>query len=115
MQYSSFFNDLQKDCAEEGIVEKALNVELPFQEDSHFKQFEIKFRNKKSSEDVKKVLLSLTKDSLLLDLIPIAFNKELEREIQTFSLFVEKANSFNIIWDFILASFRFFGKPEGLH
>ena len=54
------------------------------------------------------------KDELLLNLIPIAFNEELEGEVQTFSLFVERKNSINIIWDFILMSFRLFGEPEGL-
>ena len=33
---------------------------------------------------------SLEKEALLLDLIPIAFNEELEGEIQTFSVFVKK-------------------------
>ena len=47
-------------------------------------------------------------------MIPISFNEELEGELQSFNLFVEKKNSINIIWDFILVSFRFFGKPEGL-
>ena len=38
---------------------------LPFQDDSHFKQFEIKFRKKESKDDVEKVLSSLEKDKLL--------------------------------------------------
>ena len=50
----------------------------------------------------------------MLDLIPIAFNEELEGELQTFSLFIEKEKSLNIIWEFILVSFRFFGEPEGI-
>ena len=74
----------------------------------------IKLRNTESKEDVKSTLYSLEKEETLLHLIPIAFNEELEGEIQTFSLFVEKANSINIIWDFILISFRFFGEPEGI-
>ena len=90
-----------------------MNVELPL-DDSHFKKFEIKFRNNDSKEEVKKILSSLEKEALLLDLIPIAFNEELEGELQSFNLFAEKKNSINIIWDFILVSFRFFGEPEGL-
>ena len=49
-----------------------------------------------------------------LSLISIAFNEDFEGETQTFSLFVEKDNSLQIIWEFILASFRFFGEPEGI-
>ena len=77
-------------------------------------KFDIKFRDKESKEDAKTVLNGLEKGALLLDLIPIAFNKELEGELQTFSLFVERAQSINIIWDFILAAFRFLGEPEGI-
>ena len=47
-------------------------------------------------------------------LISLAFNEELEGELQTFSLFVEKESSINIFWGFIRASFRFFGEPEGI-
>jgi hypothetical protein len=90
-----------------------LNIELPL-DDSHFKKFEIRFRNNDSKDEVKKILSSLEKDALLLELIPIAFNEELEREMQSFNIFGEKKNSINIIWDFILISFRFFGEPEGL-
>ena len=56
----------------------------------------------------------MEKEKLLLSLIPLAFNDNLEGEAQTFSLFVEKDNSLQIIWEFILASFRFFGEPEGI-
>ena len=52
-----------------------LSAELPFQEGSLFKKFEIKFRNQESVEDVKKVLCNLEKDAFL--------NEELEGEIQT--------------------------------
>ena len=84
---------------------------LPGQENSaHFKKFDTKFRNKES----KLILTSLEKESLLLSLIPIAFNEDLEGETQTFSLFVEKDTLLQIIWEFILASFRFFGEPEGI-
>ena len=57
---------------------------------------------------MKFVLNSLEKEPLLLSLIPLALNEDLEGEIQTFSLFAEKVDSLEIIWDFILASFRFF-------
>ena len=117
MQYSTFLQDLQDDSEdEEKNTEKTyIDVEIPGQENSaHFKKFEIKFRNKESREDAKLVLTSLEKEKLLLSLIPLAFNDNLEGEAQTFSLFVEKDNSLQIIWEFILASFRFFGEPEGI-
>ena len=60
---------------------------------SHFKKFEIKHRNNESKEEVKSALSNLEKDETLLNLIPIAFNEDLEGEIQTFNLFIEKANS----------------------
>ena len=66
-------------------------------------------------EDVKTAIAILEKDGLLLDLIPIAFNEDLESKIQSASLFVDTPNSINIIWDFILISFRFYGEPEGLY
>ena len=66
-------------------------------------------------EDVKSAIANLEKDGLLLDLIPIAFNDDLESKIQSASLFVDTPNSINIIWDFILISFRFHGEPEGLY
>ena len=117
MQYSTFLQDLQGDSEdEEKNTEKTyVDVEIPGQENSsHFKKFEIKFRNKESREDAKLVLTSLEKEKLLLSLIPLAFNDNLEGEAQTFSLFLEKDNSLQIIWEFILASFRFFGEPEGI-
>ena len=54
------------------------------------------------------------KRNVALNLIPIAFNEALEGEIETFSLFVEKDNSLQIIWDSILASFTFFGEQQGI-
>ena len=56
----------------------------------------------------------LEKDELLLSLIPIAFNEDLEGEIQTFNIFIEKENSLQVIWVSILASFRLFGETEGI-
>ena len=34
------------------VLENTTDVEVSFQENSHFKSFEIKFRNKESTEDV---------------------------------------------------------------
>ena len=65
-------------------------------------------------EEVKLVLAKLEKESLLLNLIPIAFNDELDREVQLNELFVNTKDSINIIWNFILISSRFYGKPEGI-
>ena len=89
-------------------------MEIPFQVDSHFKKFAIKYRARESVEDVKLVLAKLEKESLLLNLIPIAFNEELDREVQLNELFVNTKDSINIIWDFILISSRFYDEPEGL-
>ena len=93
--------------------DKTAGVELPFQENSHFKKFEIKYRNREFIEDVKKVLASLEKDGPLLNLIPIAFNDDLDREVQLNSLFVDTVDSIYIIWNFILISFRFYGNQKG--
>ena len=58
-----------------------MHIELPIQDSSsHFKKFDMKFRDKESKEDAKTVRTGLEKNALLLDLIPIAFNKELEVE-----------------------------------
>ena len=116
MQYSTLLSDLRNYSDEDQFTEKELNIELPFQDDSHFKMFVInyKFRNKESEDDVRTILSSLEKDELLFNLIPITFNEELEGETQTSSLFIERKNFINIIWDFILLSFRFFSEPEGL-
>ena len=46
-----------------------LRVEIPFQEGSNFKKFEIQYRNIESTVDVKSVLSSLEKEALHLDLI----------------------------------------------
>ena len=78
------------------------------------KSFEVIYRKAESKEEVKTAIDSLEKDALLLDLIPIALNKELESTVLTQSLLIETPNSINIIWDFIIISFRFYGEPEGL-
>ena len=57
--------------------------------------------------EVKRVLSSLEKDALLLDLIPIAFDDDLHIQVQVNGLFTDKVNSLSIIWNFILISFRF--------
>ena len=49
---STFLSDLQNDSEEDCYTERDLNAELPFQDDSHFKKFEIRFRNKESKDDV---------------------------------------------------------------
>ena len=51
MKYSSFIQDLQKDSDEEGVSENVSNVELPFQEESHFKKIEIKYRDAEFDSD----------------------------------------------------------------
>ena len=96
MHYSSFIDDLQCNSDDELNTERAVHIEFPIQDSTlHFRKFDIKFRNKESKEDAKNVLIDLEKDPLLLDLIPIAFNEELEGELQTFRLFVEKEKSIN--------------------
>ena len=71
--------------------------------------------SKKNHDYAKQVLAGLEKEALLLDLIPIAFNDELDKEVQFNCLFVNTKDSINIIWDFILISFRFYGEPVGLY
>ena len=70
-----------------------MREELPLQEGSHFKKFSIRYRDATSMEDVKSAIANLEKDGLLLDLIPIAFNDDLESKIQSASLFVDTPNS----------------------
>ena len=57
----------------------------------------------------------IEKDAVLLNLIPIAFDDDLEVNIQTTKLLIDTKLSINIIWDFISISFRFYGEPEGLY
>ena len=69
MQYSSPIDDLQRDSDDELNTERDVHIELPIQDSaSHFRKFDIKFRNKESKEDAKSTLLDLEKDQLLLDL-----------------------------------------------
>ena len=87
-------------------------VEIPFQENLHFKSFTIKHINTESKEDVKTVLAGLEKEAVLLNLIPIAFNDDLDREVHLNSLFVDMMDSINIIWDFILISLYSMGNQK---
>ena len=50
-------------------------------------------------EEVKQAISTLEKEALLLNLIPIAFNEDLESQFQIASLLVEMPISINIIWD----------------
>ena len=103
--YSSLIDDLQRDSMMIKFLRKLI------QEDSRFKIFAIKYRTRESVEDVKLVLAKLEKESLLLNLIPIAYNEELDKDVQLNELFVNRKDSMNIIWDFILISSRFYGEP----
>ena len=74
--YSTLLEDLQRDSDEDVDSGKTSGLELPFQENVHFKKFRIMHRLVESKEDAKQVLAGLEKEALLLDLIPIAFNDE---------------------------------------
>ena len=113
--YSTLLEDLQRDSDEDVDSGKTSGLELPFQENVHFKKFAIMHRLVESKDEVKQVLAGLEKEALLLDLIPIAFNDELEKEVQHNCLFVNTKDSINIIWDFVLISFRFYGEPVGIY
>ena len=115
LKYSPFIDDFQKDTDEEDFSEKEGNIELPVQFGSHFKKFTIRFRNAESKKEVKQAISNMEKEALLLNLIPIAFNDEMESGVLISSLLLEIQDSINIVWDFILISFRFFGEPEGIH
>ena len=113
--YSTLLEDLQRDSDEDVDSGKTSGLELPFQENVHFKKFAIMHRLVESKDEVKQVLAGLEKEALLLDLIPVAFNDELEKEVQHNCLFVNTRDSINIIWDFILISFRFNGESVGIY
>ena len=97
------------------IFLRECNVELPVQDDTHFKQFNIRLRKVESKEEVKQGISTMEKEVLLLNLIPVALNDEMESRELISSLPLEIHDSINIIWDFILISFRLFGEPEGIH
>ena len=88
LKYSSIIDDLQKDTDEEELSEKEGNVELPVQVDTHFKKFNINYRKAESKEEVKQAISTLEKEALLLNLIPIAFNDEMESALLISSFFL---------------------------
>ena len=90
-------------------------IVFPLKAGAHFPRFIIKHRNTEDIEEVKEVLNAFEKDALLLTLIPIAFDIDLETQVQVNSLFVDQENSLSTIWDFILISFRHYRIPTGLH
>ena len=51
----------------------------------------------------------------MLNLIPIAFDDDLEANEQVTKMLIDFKTALNIIWDFIIISFRFYGEPEGLY
>ena len=90
-------------------------IVFPLRAGAHFQRFNIKHRNTVDLERVKEALYSFEKDTLLLNLIPIAFDIDLDTQIQVNNLFVDQENSLSTIWDFIIISFRYYGSPVGLH
>ena len=101
--YGTFLAGLQNDSDEEIILKLGAKITLPVKAGASFSNFIIKHRNTKGIEEVKRVL---EKDTLLLDLIPIAFDDDLDIQLQLNLLFTEKENTLSTIWDFILISFR---------
>ena len=55
--------DLQRDSAEDVVSGKTSGLELPFQENVHFKKFAIMHRFVESKEEVKRVLNILEKEA----------------------------------------------------
>ena len=107
--------DLHRDSEDEGtFLDAGDKIFFPCRVNTHFPIFVIKHRKTEAIEDVKRVLSSLEKDALLLDLIPIAFNDDLETQVQLNGLFTDKVNSLSTIWDFTVISFKLFGELEGL-
>ena len=51
----------------------------------------------------------------MLNIIPIAFDDDLEANEQVTKMLIDFKTALNIIWDFIIISFRFYGEPEGLY
>ena len=84
---------MQRDSDEEVISGKTDKAKLPVQEESHFKKFNIKYRNAESKEEVKQAISFLENKALFLNLIPIAFNEDLESKTLVASLLVEKPKS----------------------
>ena len=90
-------------------------IVFPLKAGVHFQRFIIKHRNTEDIEEVKEVLNAFERNALLLTLIPIAFDIDLDTQVQVNSMFVDQENSLSTIWDFILISFRHYGSPAGLH
>ena len=78
-------------------------------------KFAIKHRYTESKEEVKAALDALEKDVLLPNMIPSAFDDDLEANEQVTKMLIDYKSALNIIWDFIIISFRFYGEPEGLY
>ena len=113
---STFLADLQRDSDDEEIILKpGEKIVFPLKDGVHFQRFIIKHRNTEDIEEVKEVLNAFERNTLLLTLIPIAFDIDLDMQVQANSLFVDQENSLSTIWDFILISFRHYGSPVGLH
>ena len=60
--YSTFLEDLQRDSDDDVDSGKTTGIELPFQENTHFKKFAIMHRLVESKEDAKQVLAGLEKE-----------------------------------------------------
>ena len=98
--YTTFLSDLKRDSDEEEIILKpGAKIVFPIQAGASFSRFIVKHRNTNAKEDVKRALCSLEKDTLLLDLIPIAFDDDLNIQVQLNCLFTEKENTLSTIWD----------------
>ena len=105
---------MQRDSDEEINVDE-LKIDCSDFGGPNFTEFVIEHQDITVFEDVKRVLGCLEKDTLLLDLIPIAFNDEMDTKSQIHDLFFEKNNSIAKIWDFVVITFRYLGVPTGLH
>ena len=97
------------------VLEKLLTLNFFFKKKHISKKLTSSSDRQNLNKMLKSYHMSWKKETLLLNLIPIAFNEELESETQIAGLFVETPNSINIICDFIIIPFRFFGKPKGIH
>ena len=95
---------MQRDSDEEVIVDE-LKIDWSNFGGPNFSKFVIEHQDTTVFEDVKRVLGCLEKDTLLLDLIPIAFNDEMDTKSQIHDLFFEKNNSIAKIWDFVVITF----------
>ena len=104
-------DELQRD-SDEDVSGRNEDVELPFQEQWHFGSFDVKYRNTESREEVKAALDALEKEALLLNLIPIAFDDDLETNVQVTKMLIDNKLLLIIFWDFIIIYFRFFGKQK---